>query len=193
MPGSHPAWYLTHEYVGRDQTCDLQKLQVAPLAVPLFLASRAEAEPRRSVARSLRYEDADGRARRGAWPCAGEAQRGVCRHGRHAARGAARGCGPGPADGHAAVSPVQGLEGAANLPGRWWSATDGRHVGDESWLERGQVMRLDWDQAVTGIASQPFRLRWTARVCRYFSIRCPRGSIRSCFHGLSSATSRSPF
>src|SRR6266568_969550 len=32
-----------------------------------------EAEPRRSVARSLRYEDADGRARRGAWPCAGEA------------------------------------------------------------------------------------------------------------------------
>jgi len=41
MPGSRPAWYLTHEYVGRDQTCDLQKLQVAPLAVPLFLEGRS--------------------------------------------------------------------------------------------------------------------------------------------------------
>jgi len=34
--GSRSAWYLTHDYGGRDQTCDLQKLQVAPLAVPLF-------------------------------------------------------------------------------------------------------------------------------------------------------------
>ena len=31
-------------------------------------------------------------------------------------------------------------------------------MGYESWLERDQVMWLDWDQAVTGIASQPFRL-----------------------------------
>jgi hypothetical protein len=31
-------------------------------------------------------------------------------------------------------------------------------VGYESWLERDQVMWLDWDQTVTGIASQPFRL-----------------------------------
>jgi hypothetical protein len=53
-------------------------------------------------------------------------------------------------------------KGQRNLPGRWWSATDARHVGYESWLERDQVMWLDWDQAVTGIASQPFRLRWTA-------------------------------
>jgi hypothetical protein len=37
LPGSRPAWYLTHEYLGRDQTCDLQELQVAPLTVPLFL------------------------------------------------------------------------------------------------------------------------------------------------------------
>jgi hypothetical protein len=29
-----------HEYVGRDQTCGLQKLQVAPLTVPLFLEGR---------------------------------------------------------------------------------------------------------------------------------------------------------
>ena len=40
MPGSRPAWYLMHEYVGRDPTCDLQKLQVAPLTVPLFLEGR---------------------------------------------------------------------------------------------------------------------------------------------------------
>ena len=40
MPGSRPTWYLTHEYVGRNQTCDLQKLQVAPLTVPLFLEGR---------------------------------------------------------------------------------------------------------------------------------------------------------
>ena len=40
LPGSHPAWYLTHEYLGRDQTCDLQELQVAPLTVPLFLEGR---------------------------------------------------------------------------------------------------------------------------------------------------------
>jgi hypothetical protein len=27
-------------------------------------------------------------------------------------------------------------KGQRHLPGRWWSATDGRHVGYESWLER---------------------------------------------------------
>ena len=43
IPGSRPTWYLTHEYVGRDQTCDLQKLQVAPLTVPLFLEGRFQA------------------------------------------------------------------------------------------------------------------------------------------------------
>jgi len=43
IPGSRPTWYLTHEYVGRDQTCDLQKLQVAPLTVPLFLEGRVQA------------------------------------------------------------------------------------------------------------------------------------------------------
>lgn len=57
---------------------------------------------------------------------------------------------------------VKARKGQRNLPGRWWSATDGRHVGYESWLERDQVLWLDWDRAVTGIASQPFRLWWTA-------------------------------
>jgi hypothetical protein len=40
MPGSRPTWYLTHEYADRDQTCDLEELQVAPLTVPLFLEGR---------------------------------------------------------------------------------------------------------------------------------------------------------
>ncbi|MCX4523644.1 TnsA-like heteromeric transposase endonuclease subunit [Streptomyces anulatus] len=49
-----------------------------------------------------------------------------------------------------------------NLPGRWWSATTGGHVGYESWLERDQVMLLDFDPAVVGISSQPFWLFWAA-------------------------------
>jgi hypothetical protein len=61
------------------------------------------------------------------------------------------------------VRRIKARKGQRHLPGRWWSATDGRHVGYESWLERDQVMWLDWDQTVTGIASQPFRLWWTAR------------------------------
>ena len=56
---------------------------------------------------------------------------------------------------------VRTRKGQRHLPGRWWLATDGRHSGYESWLERDQLMWLDWDRAVTGTASQPFRLRWT--------------------------------
>ena len=58
---------------------------------------------------------------------------------------------------------IRTRKGQRHLPGRWWSATDGRHIGYESWLERDQLMWLDWDRAVTGTASQPFRLRWTTR------------------------------
>ena len=56
---------------------------------------------------------------------------------------------------------IRTRKGQRHLPGRWWSATDGRHIGYESWLERDQLMWLDWDRVVTGTASQPFRLRWT--------------------------------
>ncbi|WP_198357747.1 TnsA-like heteromeric transposase endonuclease subunit [Streptomyces fildesensis] len=49
-----------------------------------------------------------------------------------------------------------------NLPGLWWSATTGGHVGYESWLERDHVMLLDFDPAVVGISSQPFWLFWSA-------------------------------
>jgi hypothetical protein len=55
----------------------------------------------------------------------------------------------------------QARKGQRHLPGRWWSATDGGHVGYESWLERDHVMALDFDEAVVGIASQPFWLFWT--------------------------------
>src|SRR5215472_12376220 len=51
-------------------------------------------------------------------------------------------------------------KGQRHLSGLWWSATTGGHVGFESWLERDQLMLLDFDPAVTGIASQPFWLRW---------------------------------
>ena len=52
-------------------------------------------------------------------------------------------------------------KGQRHLSGLWWSATAGAHVGFESWLERGELMRLDFDPAVSGIASQPFWLYWT--------------------------------
>ncbi|MEU4799693.1 hypothetical protein [Streptomyces sp. NPDC023327] len=45
-----------------------------------------------------------------------------------------------------------------NLPGLLRSATTNGHVGYESWLERDQVMLLDFDPSVVGISSQPFRL-----------------------------------
>lgn len=47
-----------------------------------------------------------------------------------------------------------------NYPGLWWSATTGRHVGFESWVERDVAMMLDFDREVTGYASQPFWLCW---------------------------------
>lgn len=52
-------------------------------------------------------------------------------------------------------------KGQRHLPGEWWSATDGRLVGFESWLERDHLMLLDFDPAVTAIASQPYWLFWT--------------------------------
>ena len=53
-------------------------------------------------------------------------------------------------------------QGQRHLSGLWWSATTGGHVGFESWLERDQVLHLDFDPSVVGIASQPFWLHWTA-------------------------------
>ena len=51
-------------------------------------------------------------------------------------------------------------KGSSNFPGWYWSATSGRHVGYESWLERDHARLLDFDRSVIGFSSQPFRLSW---------------------------------
>lgn len=58
--------------------------------------------------------------------------------------------------------------GQRNYPGWYWSATMGRRVGFESWVERGHLVALDFDPEVTAIASQPFWLSW----------RTPAGKVR---------------
>lgn len=50
--------------------------------------------------------------------------------------------------------------GQRHYPGLYWSATMGRHVGYESWVERDHLVALDFDRGVVGIASQPFWLVW---------------------------------
>ena len=58
------------------------------------------------------------------------------------------------------VRSFQWAKGFSHFPGSWWSSTTGDHVGFESWLERDHVMLMDFDQSITGIASQPFWLHW---------------------------------
>lgn len=52
-------------------------------------------------------------------------------------------------------------KGQRHLSGLWWCATTGGHVGFESWLERDELVALDFDPTVIGLASQPFWLSWT--------------------------------
>ncbi|HTT51850.1 MAG TPA: TnsA-like heteromeric transposase endonuclease subunit [Streptosporangiaceae bacterium] len=52
------------------------------------------------------------------------------------------------------------LKGQASFAGLWWSATTGRHVGYESWVERDVAMMLDFDPGVAAFSSQPFWLCW---------------------------------
>ncbi|MFD8197849.1 TnsA-like heteromeric transposase endonuclease subunit [Streptomyces wuyuanensis] len=54
-------------------------------------------------------------------------------------------------------------------PGLWWSATTGRHVAAGSNAMRAQLMVLDRDPDVTGLAGRPVRLLW----------RNQRGQVRS--------------
>ncbi|WP_445398779.1 TnsA-like heteromeric transposase endonuclease subunit [Streptomyces sp. LE64] len=54
-------------------------------------------------------------------------------------------------------------------PGQWWSATTGRHVAAGSNAMRAQLMVLDRDPEVTGLAGRPVRLLW----------RDLRGQVRS--------------
>lgn len=61
------------------------------------------------------------------------------------------------------VAPVRAFpsfHGQRNNTGWWWCATNRRHVGFESWLERDHVIRLDFAPEVVGVASQPFWLSW---------------------------------
>lgn len=63
------------------------------------------------------------------------------------------------------VPPVRrfgSYRGQRSFSGLWWSCTISDHVGFESWLERDRVMALDFDPAVVGLSSQPFRLSWQA-------------------------------
>lgn len=53
------------------------------------------------------------------------------------------------------------FKGQGNFSGLYWSATSLSHVGYESWVERDAAMALDFDPAVVGLASQPFRLAWS--------------------------------
>jgi hypothetical protein len=52
------------------------------------------------------------------------------------------------------------FKGQKNFTGLYWAATSRSQVGYESWVERDAAMALDFDPAVVGLASQPFRLCW---------------------------------
>jgi hypothetical protein len=52
------------------------------------------------------------------------------------------------------------FRGQRNYPGFWWSATSGRHVGFESWLERDTAMLMDFDPSIIAFACEPFQCHW---------------------------------
>lgn len=54
-------------------------------------------------------------------------------------------------------------------PGRWWSATTGRHVACGSAAMRAQLMVLDRDPEVVGLAGRPVRLLWREGRGRVYS------------------------
>lgn len=70
------------------------------------------------------------------------------------------------------LAPVAGfpvVPGRRWGPGLWWSATSGRHVHSGSAAMRAQLMVLDRDPRVVGLAGRPVRLLW----------RTPRGEVRA--------------
>ncbi len=58
------------------------------------------------------------------------------------------------------VSALPVVPGRRWGPGLWWSATTGRHVAAGSNAMRTQLMVLDRDPDVTGLAGRPVRLLW---------------------------------
>ncbi|HEU4544060.1 MAG TPA: hypothetical protein VFR23_23220 [Jiangellaceae bacterium] len=82
-----------------------------------------------------------------------------------------------PKDRHVLAAAVRANTEVIVTSGRWWSATDGGHVGYESRLERDHVMLLDFDPTVVGIARSrsgcPGRRRMAATVTRAGLFRLP--------------------
>jgi hypothetical protein len=61
------------------------------------------------------------------------------------------------------VPPVRqfpSFKGQKNFPGLYFASGMGRHIGFESWLERDQLMMLDYSSKVRSFAVQPFWLSW---------------------------------
>jgi hypothetical protein len=73
------------------------------------------------------------------------------------------GCAGVPLENAAAFRGFRFAKGQRSFAGWWWLATTGRHVGYESFTERDQLMLLDFDPDVAGVASQPLCLRWRDR------------------------------
>lgn len=72
-------------------------------------------------------------------------------------------------------------KGQRNYPGSYFAACMGRHVGFESWLERDQLMMLDFSRQVGSFSAQPFWLLWESggKVRRHapdFFVRLADGS-----------------
>ncbi len=70
------------------------------------------------------------------------------------------------------------FKGQRNFAVLWCSATNQRHVGFESWCERDQLIRLDFDSEVTGLAIQPFRIT-LPRMLNQCEISARRGLVVS--------------
>jgi hypothetical protein len=63
------------------------------------------------------------------------------------------------------VPPVRrfpSYQGQRSFSGCYFAACMGRHVGFESWLERDQLIMLDFSPQVEAFAAQPFWLVWSA-------------------------------
>lgn len=52
--------------------------------------------------------------------------------------------------------------GQRNFPGLYFAACTGRHIGFESWVERDNMMLLDFSPEVRAFSAQPFWLLWPA-------------------------------
>jgi hypothetical protein len=60
----------------------------------------------------------------------------------------------------ASVRSFPSYRGQRNVSGFYYAACTGSLVGFESWLERDEVMAMDFDPGIGAFALQPFRLAW---------------------------------